>query len=1333
MQQLECGFTLSAILDELTAINPNLKTLLNKLSYFKIETNTQDTKTKISDSIVAAYYNLISRGLPTYCSTFIEDIFSNTFIKTHKNIVENKFEYSFVNDEYNEEIIKALHIIDPRQPLEQIVPKEILENPTYKSLFIDNLDINIGRHFIQKFSYHRPLKNIFELSSNRRQLYELKTLTTNDITKISCEIPYTAVSNGIIIDSVSVEDKNTIDYFELENINENLRKINWQDKIIFSSLFASKQELKTIEEFSYEKYFDILRKNYTSPLYKSYSGLVALQMALTPFAIARLQKVILQSILQGKLNMSATKWQIGVIERDVPASYLAVEDLKAHFEHFFTLEGKNRKLPKIELTIYNTPEFEQAEINLLYQGKIQPLEEFDKNKYFDLLIDLSVLQYHNFSPFIENSANSYVRVLSADYYENQRFFEIAPKNKFILPNFNPTISKDEKQKKAEQKTLEALTFFLKNIFHIQKLSYLQIKFISQIFSNENTLASVPTQENFEHIYILASLLQPGVNIVITYLMANIKFRMDSLFANHIDCLSYYSPSTQNIFDKIQALNKLKTAQSIFNFITPDRLHILQFREILNEISQNPNHISYITIKHAHCVSERSFDFNPLYPSIYKNFKNIFNIVPQIMCLSDTASYDVIEDISYYYYIPQSHIICIELKLSNINLNFVEIDEKNVTDFQSLNEKKFEYIQKKLDNKKTVLMLDNPLEYNEKLNDKNIKSVAFEGTIDYKSHFISTTKSRQSYRNYRNYTKNDNINVLCSNITLPLSCTINCNQIVFNTIPFSIELFIQTLNKAYIQKKVDVDILFSNKKIFSQISNFVLTQDNQFYENIINEEIEIDNILRKNEFSKFFPSLKKETQIIKELWHNISLPKETLADIICRRVYFSFDKHIKLEVQHIQNPTKIYIIDNNEQTLGFIDFQDELLVNQAPQSQQEIVGQILEFIQFDIEKIVSEPMAIFQILNEPLNENTSSLGIYTIISNLKNDTKQNVTIEFYNSAANDFLENNKQYFKITPTFNQIIYLYEQSTDEKTFIENLFSSFVIEDNSQNEHLINEISKLYNNFRTFYDTLLAIYRLYSINIIDDFLIDFQNQHFNLIITKKNETDILNTIYKKISVYLPKKIAFEVFEHVHKYPGTSVVEKAINYYEKFIFETIRQEQLTQMYLIETYIKNNIKEPQKLIPLLNNYFTAKYLFELEKYLEEDNLFFIDKYFDKKYIFFDDLKHIYRSSELLLNLNTDNHNMLIINGLCGIMLSKDKEEELNQNIEKLCLGISNFRNLHNEDKFLSSKIENILNIINKFDYELKNKINDIVYIKIHSNWLNNFNRKIKHIFNSKLK
>lgn len=1333
MQQLECGFALSAILDELTAINPNVRTLLNKLSYFKIETNTKETKNEVSDSIVAAYYNLISRGLPTYPSTFIEDIFSNTFIKTRKSTIDNSFQYSFVNDEYNEEIFKALHIIDPRQPIEQIVPKEILKNSSLKNLLLDNLDINIGRHFIQKFSYNRPLKNIFELSSNRRQLYELKTLTTNDITEISCEIPYTAVSNGFIIESISAENKNSIDYFELDNINENLRKVNWQDKIIFSSVYGNKQELKTIEEFSFEKYFDILRKNYTSPLYKSYSGLVAMQMALSPFAIARLQKVILQAILQGNLNINDTKWQIAVIERDVPASYLAIEDLKTHFEHLFTLEGKNRKLPKIELTIYNTPEFEQAEINLLYQGKILPLEEFDKNKQYDLLIDLSILQYHNYSQNIENSAQYFIRILSADYYENQRFFKLAPKNNYKLPNFNPTISKDEKQKQSEQKTIEALTFFVKNIFHKQKLSYLQIKFVTQIFSNENSLASVPTQENFEHIYILTSLLQPGVNIVITYLMANIKFRMDTLFAYHIDCLSYFSPSTQNIFDKIQALNKLKTAQSLFNFITPDRLHILQFREILTEIAQNPDHISYITIKHAHCVSERSFDFNPLYPSIYKNFKNIFSQVPQIICLSDTASYDVIEDISYFYNIPQTHIICLELKLSNINLNFVKIDDKNLNDFQSLNEKKFEFINQNLENKKTLLIYDNPIEYSEKLNEKNIKTLAFEGTIDYKSHFISTTKSRQSYRNYRNFNKNEEISVLSSNITLPLSCSINCNQIIFNTIPFSIELFIQTLNKAYLQKKVDVQILFSDKKIFSQTSNFVITEDYQLHENIINEDIEIDNLQRRKEFSMFFPNLKKEIQIIKELWHNITLPKETLADIICRRVYFSFDKHIKFEVQHIQNPTKIYIIDSNEQTLGFIDFQDDLIVNQAPQSQQEIIGQILEFIQFDIEKIVNEPMAIFQILNEPLNDSNNTTGIYNIVSNLKNDTKQNITIEFYNSAANDFIENNKNYFKITPTFNQIIYLYEQSTDNKTFTENLFRNFIIEETSKLEQLVEETSKLYNSFRTFYDTLLAIYRLYSINIVDDFLIDFQNQHFNLIISKKNETDIINTIFKKISVYLPKNIAFEVFEHVHKYPGNSVVEKAINYYEKFIFETIRQELSTQMTLIESYIKNNINEPQKLIPLLNNYFTAKYLFELEKYIDSDNLYFIDKYFDKKYIFFDDLKHLYRSSELLLNLNPDNYNMLIINGLCGIMLSKNNEEDLNENIEKLSLGIANFRNFHNEDQYISAKIENILNIINKFDYELKNKINDIVYIKIHSNWLNNFNRKIKHIFNSKLK
>jgi hypothetical protein len=151
MQQLECGFAISAILDELTVAYPNVKILLNKLSYFKTESSSNDSKLEYSDSIVAAYYNLISRGLPTYTSVFIEDIFSNTFIKTRKNTIDNNFQYALVNDEYNEEILKALHIIDPRQPLEQIVPKEILENPTFKNLFIEYFDVNIGRHFIQNF------------------------------------------------------------------------------------------------------------------------------------------------------------------------------------------------------------------------------------------------------------------------------------------------------------------------------------------------------------------------------------------------------------------------------------------------------------------------------------------------------------------------------------------------------------------------------------------------------------------------------------------------------------------------------------------------------------------------------------------------------------------------------------------------------------------------------------------------------------------------------------------------------------------------------------------------------------------------------------------------------------------------------------------------------------------------------------------------------------------------------------------------------------------------------------------------------------------------------
>jgi len=104
-----------------------------------------------------------------------------------------------------------------------------------------------------------------------------------------------------------------------------------------------------------------MRDNYTEPLYLSPDGLAAMQLALTPLAIARLQLTLLEALRTGALSLEAEEWRLAVIERDVPCASLALQDwsqLVSHLRSLTAFAGAN--LPRITLKIYRTPEFAGA-------------------------------------------------------------------------------------------------------------------------------------------------------------------------------------------------------------------------------------------------------------------------------------------------------------------------------------------------------------------------------------------------------------------------------------------------------------------------------------------------------------------------------------------------------------------------------------------------------------------------------------------------------------------------------------------------------------------------------------------------------------------------------------------------------------------------------------------------------------------------------------------------------------------------------------------------------------------------------------------------------------
>lgn len=112
-----------------------------------------------------------------------------------------------------------------------------------------------------------------------------------------------------------------------------------------------------------------------------------LQLVLSPVAVARLEKTILEALMTRVLNISATRWKVLVKEHDVPCAALAFEELREMFKHITQLsaEYSDLKFPEVELTIVSTKEFAQSSLHLNHRVLVG---EYHSNAEYDMVIDL---------------------------------------------------------------------------------------------------------------------------------------------------------------------------------------------------------------------------------------------------------------------------------------------------------------------------------------------------------------------------------------------------------------------------------------------------------------------------------------------------------------------------------------------------------------------------------------------------------------------------------------------------------------------------------------------------------------------------------------------------------------------------------------------------------------------------------------------------------------------------------------------------------------------------------------------------------------------------------
>lgn len=368
-------------------------------------------------------------------------------------------------------------------------------------------------------------------------------------------------------------------------------------------------------------------------------------LLLTPVAVARIQKTIVEALITERLDINSKKWKVVIEEADVPCGALAIEDLRQMFSALvpLTRDYDGRRLPEIELTIVNS-HFKNSPLHLgvpVYGSS----EDVPKDEY-DLVIDYTTSVKpegeYLFSKYNVRGDDCYYAVFSATESTAQRYIYTTD-----LINYKPLIRVDDAGHCYEDQTnVDHLEYFLRLLFRKERFRTGQIPILNRVLQNKSVIGLLPTGGGKSLTYQLAALMQPGVTVVIDPLRSLMEDQYDGLLSAGIDCCTLINADI-DIEERKRREYRIECSQCLFAFMSPERLCIYSFRKRLKNMYDSNVYFSYGVIDEVHCVSEWGQDFRFTYLHLGRNLYNYVrskNGVVTLFGLTATASFDVLADV-----------------------------------------------------------------------------------------------------------------------------------------------------------------------------------------------------------------------------------------------------------------------------------------------------------------------------------------------------------------------------------------------------------------------------------------------------------------------------------------------------------------------------------------------------------------------------------------------------------------------------------------------------------------------------------------------------------------
>lgn len=351
-------------------------------------------------------------------------------------------------------------------------------------------------------------------------------------------------------------------------------------------------------------------------------------------AVARIQKTFIEAMISDRMDLKKDSLDILVIEDDTSVAKIAINDFVELYHHIVAMTQDYSELTLPQINIY---------------GK----REAKTQTTYDAIIDVSIDQLCNpeevvFSKYKAKNDCFFIVRSSKSVYA-KRFLYTTERIKY-----KPLVIRDTQGNYHNiEDVCGHLRYFLNLIFRKEDFRPGQLPILSRALQLKSVIGLLPTGGGKSLTYQLAAMLQPGVTLVVDPLKGLMKDQYDGLLKTGIDCISYINGDITKDKDERERRESALTGSQIqIMFLSPERLSIHRFREVLRSMHESDVFFAYGVIDEVHCVSEWGHDFRLAYLHLGRNLFNY--VLPKevegednhisLFGLTATASFDVLADV-----------------------------------------------------------------------------------------------------------------------------------------------------------------------------------------------------------------------------------------------------------------------------------------------------------------------------------------------------------------------------------------------------------------------------------------------------------------------------------------------------------------------------------------------------------------------------------------------------------------------------------------------------------------------------------------------------------------